>query len=40
MVSIPSLAAVHKKKDTHLGTLVHHIHSQGKASVVGLDDSL
>ena len=40
IVSIPSLAAVHKKKDTCLGTLVRHIHSQGKASVVGLDNSL
>ena len=40
IVSIPSLAAVHKKKDTRLGTLVCHIHSQGKASMVGLDNSL
>ena len=40
MVSIPSLVAIHKKKDTCLGTLVRQIHSQGKASVVGLDNSL
>ena len=39
-MSIPSLAALHKKKDTHLGTLVRQIHSQGKASVLGLDNSL
>ena len=40
MVSIPSLAVVHKKKDTRLATLVRQIHSQGEASVVELDNSL
>ena len=30
IVSIPSLAVVHKKKDTYLGTFAHKIHFQGK----------
>ena len=30
MVRIPSLTAVHKKKDTFLGTLIHQMLCQGK----------
>ena len=33
MVSIPSHAASHKKKDTLLGMFTHYILSQGKSSV-------
>ena len=40
IVSILSLAIVHKKKDTHLGTFAHQIHSQGKTSMRGLDNYL
>ena len=40
MVSIPSLAVVHKKKNTGLGTFAHQMHSQGKTSMLGLDNSL
>ena len=40
MVSIPSLAVVHKKKDTRLGTFAHQMLSQGNSSVLGPDNSL
>ena len=40
MMSIASLAVVHKKKDTRLGTFAHQMPSQGNSSVLGPDNNL
>ena len=39
-MSILLLAAIHKKKDTRLGTFAHQMQSQGNSSVLGPDISL